>query len=497
MNGASANGDGASKLPTSAIVIIGDEVLNGKQQDTNSFYLIRSLTKNGITVKRCVTVPDDADMISKEVKLASETYDWVFTSGGIGPTHDDITFESVAAAFGEGVAVNEDLGNMVRKSFGKRATEHHMKLATIPQSAELLFPGEPGDTFTYPVVKMRNVFILPGIPQLLKKQFTVLLEKGILGGAGPAEVRDILLKARETDVAQSLIDLNNLHDEVDIGSYPVLGNPLYSLRVSLQSRDKDTLEKAYGQLVETIPDDLIIHTHDLDLDEVEKSVYDYAHSNVRLAAKVKEALVVMEEAVERYGLDNISLSFNGGKDCTLLLHMWTAVHRRLLKQTITARPDLSDERHAVYITHAAPFDEVEHFVLRSEWRYKLCVDRIEGTIKDGLWKYSYQRPNIKGIIIGTRRSDPHGKTLGAFTPCDNGWPDYMRINPILDWSYEDVWTFLIDLQVPYCSLYDHGYTSLGNRLNTKPNPALKSTDHPTGYKPAHTLKDENMERHGR
>lgn len=102
---------------------------------------------------------------------------------------------------------------------------------------------------------------------------------------------------------------------------------------------------------------------------------------------------------------------------------------------------------------------------------------------------------IQAIFVGTRRTDPHGGNLQSFTPTDGGWPKFMRILPVLEWKYQEVWTFLRHLDIPYCELYDLGYTSLGGTNDTHPNPALRTGD--GKYLPAYELKKDEEERLGR
>lgn len=127
--------------------------------------------------------------------------------------------------------------------------------------------------------------------------------------------------------------------------------------------------------------------------------------------------------------------------------------------------------------------------------------RFEGNIKAQLTQLRENHPTIKAVIMGTRASDPDGGGLKSFQMTDEGWPEFMRVNPILNWSYNDVWYFLRRLSLPYCCLYDVGYTSLGSMENTHPNPALRYTDSKNivHYKPAYTLivKDDRDERAGR
>ena len=142
----------------------------GYVQDTNTAFLASTLFKNGIKLSQIAVLPDDKNLIAEQVALFSSKFDIVITSGGIGPTHDDITFESVAQAFDEDVSVNSELANIVRKIFGNVAGDSpHMKLCTIPTSSKLLFKGPDGTSFRYPIVTVNNVYVLPGIPSLFER----------------------------------------------------------------------------------------------------------------------------------------------------------------------------------------------------------------------------------------------------------------------------------------------------------------------------------------
>jgi len=101
---------------------------------------------------------------------------------------------------------------------------------------------------------------------------------------------------------------------------------------------------------------------------------------------------------------------------------------------------------------------------------------------------------VKAIFVGTRRTDPHGAKLTAFDMTDHGWPSFMRVHPVLEWQYAEVWAFLKHLHIPYCELYDQGYTSLGGTNDTHPNPALRREG---GYRPAYELVEDGEERLGR
>ncbi|KAJ8127360.1 hypothetical protein O1611_g6276 [Lasiodiplodia mahajangana] len=152
---------------------------------------------------------------------------------------------------------------------------------------------------------------------------------------------------------------------------------------------------------------------------------------------------------------------------------------------------------AVYIVSPHPFSEIDDFVISSSTEYQLDVTRYELGMKQGLEAYLADHPDIKAIFVGTRRTDPHGEKLTHFDPTDGGWPDFMRVHPVIDWHYAEIWAFIRHLEIPYCPLYDQGYTSLGGTKDTQPNPNLKKQDKKGGFLPAYELVGDDEERLGR
>ena len=185
------------------------------------------------------------------------------------------------------------------------------------------------------------------------------------------------------------------------------------------------------------------------------------------------------------------MSFNGGKDCTVMLDLFSRIAKR---------PFL-----ACCVVCEESFPEVESFVDEcparyssrsgSNQRYPVELVRYRGDLKTAFARFLLSYPNIKAIMIGVRRSDPHCEHLQELEQTDNGWPVFMRLHPILEWSYADVWQYIRSRGIPYCPLYDRGYTSIGPVSLTVPNPHLKALGN--SYEPAHKLADESLERAGR
>ncbi len=236
------------------IIIIGDEILSGKVHDGNSFFMAKELWSHGVRVCRVSIIPDSIDEIAEEVKAFSLRYDYVFTSGGIGPTHDDITIEGISKAFGVKAVINNTLREVLEKKMGVLSPEQ-LKMAEVPDGAELI----SDDTLSFPLIKFRNVFVFPGIPQLLKKKF-LAIEK--LFNEPPIFLKKVYLKESESRIAPVLNGIVNRYKDVKVGSYPVVDNTEYSVMVTLESVDDFELASALKDLLNDIPAENLVRVEE-------------------------------------------------------------------------------------------------------------------------------------------------------------------------------------------------------------------------------------------
>jgi len=263
----------------------------------------------------------------------------------------------------------------------------------------------------------------------------------------------------------------------------------------MDSNNEESLKACHESLKKTIGSEIILPSN-LNLEpwmEEGKDVEEISHEDSDIGRKVKESLRIINEALDRYGPSRVCIAFNGGKDCTAILHLYFAV--------LCGRGQ--KELNSIYIESNSEdlFIEMEDFLNVTHERYSMKVTRQDGDIKTALQKIKDSDSKLDAILMGTRIDDPHGKYVSDFSPTDvdKGWPEFMRVNPILGWKYEDVWQFIRRLHLPYCVLYDRGYTSLGSRKSTIPNPELKVVDEngKISYRPAYTLKKNSSERSGR
>jgi molybdenum cofactor synthesis domain-containing protein len=236
---------------TAGIVIIGNEILSGKVTDTNSPFLARELRKLGVTVLRMTTIPDDVDVIAATVKRFSDAFEIVFTSGGVGPTHDDVTMEGIARGFGRKVIRHPELDKRLREYLGKNANEARMRMADVPDGAELIVDARLG----FPTIKCENVYILPGIPEILEQKFAGLAARFT---ASPYHLRVVFTRDGEGTIAEHLNATVATFPELLLGSYPKLGDPEYSVKLTLESKDQAYVEAALAHLLALLPQETVV-----------------------------------------------------------------------------------------------------------------------------------------------------------------------------------------------------------------------------------------------
>ncbi|URD85973.1 Phosphoadenosine phosphosulfate reductase family [Musa troglodytarum] len=227
-------------------------------------------------------------------------------------------------------------------------------------------------------------------------------------------------------------------------------------------------------------------------------------SDRRLQTKYRNAVYVIQRAFALYEFEQVAFSFNGGKDSTVLLHLLRAGYYLHKGKSECFQGNLSDSMlncpiRTIYFESPSAFPEINSFTYETATVYNLQLETIRLDFKSGLEALLREKPT-KAIFLGTRIGDPNAVGQEQFSPSSIGWPPFMRVNPILDWSYRDVWAFILTCKVKYCSLYDQGYTSIGSIYDTVPNALLSIVDSSSTteiFKPAYMLSDGRSERAGR
>ena len=230
-----------------AILIIGNEILSGRTQDTNTSTLANWLNSIGVKVNEVRVVPDIEKKIIESLNILRSENDYVFTTGGIGPTHDDITAQSVAKAFGLKYEIHKEAFKILEAYYKSgEFNEGRQKMVWMPENAELIYNPTSGA----PGFNVKNVFCLPGVPSILKSMLGGLKNR-IVGGQ-PILSHTISLRTVESEIASSLTKVQDKNKEVEIGSYPFFHAGKLGVSIVLRSEDQSKIDLCNSQILEFI-----------------------------------------------------------------------------------------------------------------------------------------------------------------------------------------------------------------------------------------------------
>jgi molybdenum cofactor synthesis domain-containing protein len=224
------------------VVIIGNEILSGKVPDDNGPFLVRELRELGVRLERITVIPDHVPTIAATIAEASRRAVFVITTGGVGPTLDDLTFEGVAAAFQVPLRRFDEMAAIIAAFFKEKTAEAHMKMAQLPAESELVF----SEGLLFPVVRVRNVYVFPGSPELLRKKFLAVRERF---REAPFVLRRVFTRLEEGQISDVLDRVHAAVPNVGIGSYPLLETSRYAVQITLESKDRNEVEKALQLLL--------------------------------------------------------------------------------------------------------------------------------------------------------------------------------------------------------------------------------------------------------
>ena len=227
--------------PTASMLVIGDELLSGRTQDANMHHLANKLTEIGINLSEARFIRDDAAVIVSNIVELSTKFDYLFTSGGIGPTHDDITTDCVAEAFGRQVSVRSDAFNILKKYYdgkGIELNEARLRMARIPEKADLIeniISGAPGYI-------IENVYVMAGVPRIFQSMLQTVLPN--LKKGTPTLSTSIKLYKGEGDIALELEQIVKAFNKLTFGSYPFNENGIHGTNIVIRGKDKKLMIKA-------------------------------------------------------------------------------------------------------------------------------------------------------------------------------------------------------------------------------------------------------------
>ncbi|PYC47034.1 competence/damage-inducible protein A [Litorivita pollutaquae] len=236
--------------PSAAMLVIGDEILSGRTRDSNMHHLAGALTRAGIDLREVRVVSDDHAAIVAAVRALSAAYDNVFTSGGIGPTHDDITAEAVAAAFDTPISVRDDARALLEahyKRSGGQINEARLRMARIPDGAGLIDnPVSIAPGFT-----IENVHVMAGVPAVFEAMVASVLPT--LTGGAPLLSQSLRIERGEGEIAGPLSDLAEKYSDLSIGSYPYVKDGVFGANIVIRGHDGARIDAAIIELNEAFP----------------------------------------------------------------------------------------------------------------------------------------------------------------------------------------------------------------------------------------------------
>ena len=237
---------------TAAALIIGNEILSGKIADTNTTLLARVLFELGIELRRIVVCPDEVETIGRDLSELRASHDLVFTSGGVGPTHDDVTIDGVAESFGRPVVRSVAVEQMIRRYYADRVTEAHLRMANMPRGAEMIRSSNA----PWPTVVIENVFVLPGVPEIFELKLADLRKR--LDQGYEFHSRAVYTLCDEGEIASLLERIADGFPGVMVGSYLKWQAEDYRTKLTFDGTDPEAVAKAADMLVAELDPNLFV-----------------------------------------------------------------------------------------------------------------------------------------------------------------------------------------------------------------------------------------------
>ena len=235
------------RVVTACVLIIGNEILSGRTQDSNLNHIANVLGENGVRVREARVIPDVEDAIIDAVDEARAKYDYVFTTGGIGPTHDDITADCIAKAFGVPLVVNETIAARIRaRPSPPDIMASRLRMARIPEGADLVENATGGPQG----FSIGNVYVMAGIPAVMRAMLSTVR----LAGGAVVRSRSVTAYLGESQVATGLEEIQNRYPDIDLGSYPFMDNERYGTTLVMRGTDQAALEAMLGEIKQLIID---------------------------------------------------------------------------------------------------------------------------------------------------------------------------------------------------------------------------------------------------
>ncbi|KAL0111640.1 hypothetical protein PUN28_013079 [Cardiocondyla obscurior] len=412
-------------------LVIGDEILKAQVRDTNSYYISNLLYKCGIQVKKISVISDDVEEISKEIQDASKKYTYVITSGGIGPTHDDLTYEGLAKAFNDELHYHPKLVDIIKNHFEISDDSSPVyKMAQIPQKASLKFGLN-----TYPYITLENVHVFPGSPAFLKKSFQSLYED-LLKTNKKFVKEEVFIDAREDLFANSLSTVAKEFPNVSFGSYPVNNCRYFKAFVTVESDNNDDVKKAKQRFYELNPTNIFVNfDRTPQIDCIKK--YNNFLQNCSNPSIYEQSLEKLRELYQNP--ERVSICIDGTIESSIVIHLAHICKTQL---------HFDDKLQVRFFkTKELPI-EMEEFTKEMIDKYNLTMHTVE-TVTENKTDKKTTRSDLRSILlIGKVQGNGENKIDTNYNDMDN-INQLIIDNPLDNWTKKDIWVFTSSLCIPY------------------------------------------------
>ncbi|KAK9882595.1 hypothetical protein WA026_022223 [Henosepilachna vigintioctopunctata] len=442
-----------------SLIVVNNSILNNENSDTYSSFFNVNLNTLGFIVSKICVIPTDIKIITQEIILSNREYDITII---VSDLSNGTVNQAIGKTIEQKLIKNQQLENLLKKNNVSFSDDELL----LPIAANIL------EAAKYPLIQIQRFF---------------LIHENHMNSIFETVFKQYLINYKKPRMFKKIANIYPNGNSVELGK---LKNGL--IKYDLTKTTKNSFQLTYeSQSLKDIIEFEDNLKHLVLVSSTKPVMSDTVYSDVNTL--VMNSLQVIESCFLKYGPENTFICFNGGKDCTVLLHLTMVVLEKHY-------PCFSQRPICLYVQGPKPFMEQEEFVDECQELYSLNIIRHQMDIKTALKTILGEHSNLKACLMGTRRTDPFSKNLGDFQMTDPDYPEVMRVSPLLNWSYFQIWNYLLYYKISYCTLYDMGYTSLGNIDNTVRNPFLLYNDVMDGqdkYLPAYKLLKEDSERYGR
>ncbi|XP_076648654.1 FAD synthase [Halictus rubicundus] len=416
--------------PTAGIIVVGDEILKAQVRDTNSFYASHLLYKHGVRVQKITVVRDDVQDIARAIKRFSGNFNYVFTTGGIGPTHDDVTYQALGLAFDDTLHYHPKLVDIVKNRFGcNDFPSPAYKMAYIPTKSVLKFCISPvtGEAFPYPCIELRNVFVFPGSPMFFEFPFQALC-KELFSGYKSFSTVEVFLNAREDSFANVLNDVVRKCPNVTFGSYPET-NRYYKARITIESENEEDTEAAKRMFCSRVPSGVLVN-YDRTPHVDALSKYEQLLENSERRSIYQKSFEIFLDYCRKP--EEVWIYLDGCAESVVMVHLARVTMEKLGGPSKT-------KLRGICPTANKFLQEISN-----RYNVELCCLKNNGTV--------LIRPEMRMLLLG-KRSNGSEREIEDYQRLERlfseSLPSVQIHFPLIEWTDEDVASFVGSLSIHY------------------------------------------------